>query len=158
MRGENPLPFDSLGVFLGGCHRQRRTPLFFSVLTAFNFGRREDFMLTGIPKDLLAKIELHGMPVSELAVCAGRAGIRNASKTKLNECFRGAASMPNDTAEQLWSLWQEIEQLMVALHDVHSVVTPLALDLRDGSRVFEWIVAQRKGLWVKVVGPDTIAM
>jgi hypothetical protein len=96
---------------------------------------------------LLDRIELHKMPVSELAIVATRAGIKGTSKTKLNEYFREASAMPNDTAEQMWALWREIEQLIVA-------ALPLALDLRDGARVWGWLEAQRKDeIFVKVVTP-----
>ena len=65
-------------------------------------------MLTGITKLLLEELERRDMPVSEFAKLSALENIRNASKTKLNEYFRGAASMPNETAEQLWALMREI--------------------------------------------------
>ena len=85
---------------------------------------------------LLHGIEQRGMPVAEFAVVANREGIPAASKTKLNEYFRDAASMSRTTADRCWALWSEIDQLC-------RVVEPLALNLSDGLRVHEWLLAFR---------------
>jgi hypothetical protein len=85
---------------------------------------------------LMAALELRSMPVSEFAVLTGKEKIPAASKTKLNEYFRDAASMPHATEERCWALWTEIETLCRS-------VQPLALDLSNGFRVHEWLLAQR---------------
>jgi hypothetical protein len=85
---------------------------------------------------LLAGFELRGMPVSEFAVVARAEGIRGASKTVLNEAFRDVKALPNETASQLWALWQEIEELCQRS-------APFVLDLSDGKRAHDWLVAYR---------------
>jgi hypothetical protein len=97
-----------------------------------------------IEAEVLAGTELRGMPVSELAVLAGMEGIRFCSKTKLNEYFRGAATIPAETANQLWALWAEVEALCKSFE-------PFALSLKDGAKVYEWLTAVRNKRIVSVV-------
>ena len=93
-------------------------------------------------------LQLRQMPVQEFAIVAHMNGIRNASKSKLFEAFRGVKSLQNETAIQLWALWKEIEELCQAIN-------PLALDLSDGSRVHDWLIARRKDtLNIITVGPE----
>jgi hypothetical protein len=87
---------------------------------------------------LLAGLNARRMPVDQFAIVATKDGIRGVSKTKLNEFFRDAAKMPNDIGEQCWHLWQEIEKMCRA-------VEPLAVDLRDGQQVYEWLQKSRRG-------------
>jgi len=82
-------------------------------------------------------LQLRQMPVQEFAVVAHMNGIRNASKSKLFEAFRGVKALQNETAIQLWALWQEVEELCQRS-------APLILDLSDGEQVYNWLVIQRK--------------
>lgn len=105
-------------------------------------------MLTGITKLLLEELERRDMPVSEFGKLAALEGIRNASKTKLNEYFRGAASMPGDTAEQLWALMKEIVSYVdevpipVALRDGDEIKRILD-ERREATKIFEEIVTEK---------------
>lgn len=80
---------------------------------------------------LLAGLEQRGMPVSEFAIAARLEGIPAASKTKLNEYFRDVP-MPISVGERCLALWSDIERLCVAME-------PLALNLSDGVRVYQWV-------------------
>jgi hypothetical protein len=91
----------------------------------------------GIDNKLKTALELRGMPTEAFAQLAGLENIRYASKSKLFEAFRGVKALSNETALALWELWCEVERLC-------SDVTPLTLNLSDGGRVHEWIVARRK--------------
>lgn len=93
-------------------------------------------MLTGITKLLLEELERRDMPVSEFAKLAASENISNASKTKLNEYFRGAASMPGYTAERLWSLMKEITDY------VDAVAIPVALT--DADKIKRILDARRE--------------
>jgi hypothetical protein len=91
-----------------------------------------------IDQKLLDGLELRQMPVAEFAKVAGLENIRGASKTVLNESFRDIRPLKNDSAEQCWALWVEIDAMCREFE-------PFALSLKDGVRVHGWLVARRKG-------------
>jgi hypothetical protein len=99
---------------------------------------------------LLEGLGLRDMPVDQFALVAAANGIRGASKTVLNESFRGVRALKNDVAEKLWALWSEIEAMCQEF-------APFALDLTDGERVHEWLKARRAGSVYSVVVPDVKA-
>jgi hypothetical protein len=103
-------------------------------------------MLTGIPKLLLEELERRDMPVAELAKLAALENIRNASKTKLNEYFREAASMPGETATQLWALMTEITSYIDKL--------PAPVALKDADEI-KRILDERRAT-KEVIGDDAV--
>jgi hypothetical protein len=102
-------------------------------------GKERDVLTTGsIDYKLNEGLQLRGMPVEEFAAIAAKERIRFASKSRLFESFRNGKSLPNETAEPLWKLWQEIEALCQR-------AGRFRLDLSDGLQVYEWLKASREG-------------
>lgn len=61
-----------------------------------------------------------------------------AGQARLFMALRGEKALPNEVAERLWKLWQEIEALCQRAE-------PLWLDLSDGLQIYEWLKASREG-------------
>jgi hypothetical protein len=87
------------------------------------------------------------MPVAEFAICAAKENISKSSKSKLFEAFRGVKALENQTAVRLWELWLEIDALCQRFQ-------PFVLDLSDGERVHDWLVARRSGTIYSAVVAD----
>jgi hypothetical protein len=92
-------------------------------------------------------LQLRQMPVQEFAICAAKENIGKASKSKLFEAFRGVKSLENQTAVRLWELWLEIDALCQRFQ-------PFVLDLSDGARVHDWLVARRSGTIYSAIVAD----
>ena len=85
-------------------------------------------------KKLLADIGLRNMSVEAFAQTAFLDGIKFASKARLNEAFRDKNPKPlrDDVAEQVWTLWKEIESMAL---EVYARAPWAVMDLSDGNRV-----------------------
>jgi hypothetical protein len=95
-------------------------------------------------------LRARGMPVVEFSKVALAEGIARASKTRLFEAFRDTRPLDNELAQQLWALWQEIDEMAKSFE-------PFRLDLSLGSKVHEWLGSRRRSEVYSVVvsGLDT---
>ena len=80
-------------------------------------------------KELRKGLENRGMPVAEFAALLLAEGVPFASKTKLNECWRDVDPVPlkDDVAPQVWSLWEELNEMCFAF-------LPFPLNVSNGAR------------------------
>jgi hypothetical protein len=89
-------------------------------------------------KEILTGLEKYNMTVPEFAVFLTLADVRFASKTRLNEAFRGLA-LRDDVAQQVWSLWQELEEMRTCL-------LPYSVDLSSGARAHAQLMIFREAV------------
>lgn len=80
---------------------------------------------------LLAGLELRRMPIEEFARVLQLDGVRFASRARLNQAFRGEP-LRDDTAEQVWSLWKELESMAL---ETYASAPWAVLSFADGGRV-----------------------
>lgn len=80
-------------------------------------------------------LQRRSMPVQAFAVVAEKEGIRFASKSKLFDAFAGRKGLQNETALELWNLWEKIETLCRSFE-------PFKLDLSNGEHVHQWLTSR----------------
>src|SRR5260370_29057267 len=92
-------------------------------------------------KEMLAGLGERGMTVPEFATFLALAGVRFASKTRLNEAFREKDSLPlrDDVAEEVWNLWLELEEMRTCL-------LPYSVDLSSGARAHAQLMIFREAV------------
>ena len=95
-------------------------------------------------KKLIAEMDERGLPVAAFAETARLNGIKFASTSRLNQAFRSVDPLPlrDDTAQQIWNLWQEIQALQFWTYVITSM--PLKLDFSNGAKVHESLLMLRE--------------
>ena len=78
-------------------------------------------------------LTLRDVSTRALAKAALLAGIRNATQPQLDKAFSGKEPLQNETAEQLWALWQEITEMV---HATLAEAPWVTMDLSNGERLF----------------------
>lgn len=77
-------------------------------------------------------LTLRDVSTRAFAKAALLAGIKNATQPQLDRAFSGAEPLSNETAEQLWALWQEINDMV---NDTYAEAPWASVDLSDGARL-----------------------
>ena len=93
-----------------------------------------------IEAKLKAGLELRGMSTEQFAEVARLEGITNSSRRHLDRVFKDERTLDGGTAEKLWALWYQIENLQFWCYVVG---LPFKIDLSDGAKVFEWLQVLR---------------